>query len=416
MTDFRAAIVSVLLALLPVGFAAEAARRTAFVTSVSGTGNLGAWADAGGHNGLAAADAICQARAAAAGLSGPGDYVAWISDSSTDAYCRAHGYPGTKAGNCGGLPSLPDDAGPWIRTDGYPFAPTIGDALGPGGVIYAPVRLDEFGNPSARPLVFTGTTASGEYAGYASAACADWTSSVQDQVGAGDVVGGTVAWTQSGASYCNATLALLCLQIGAGDPLPPHWRQGAVVFLTSVAGTGNLGGWPDAASNTGIAAGNAICQERATAAGLPEPTSFRAWLSDATHDAIDQLVLDGPWTRIDGVPVASTLADLTDGELLAPINVDDTGSYVGNLGVWTGTLETGLGGADHCMGWTDGGSSSDGVRGSAYRANAWWTAFGGPGECSFGYGRLYCISNVVANILIDGFESADTAAWSTTVP
>ena len=64
---------------------------TAFVTSSSGTGNLGSWPDAGsglpgvgGFVGLDAADAICQAHASRAGLSGT--YVAWLSDASTDAY------------------------------------------------------------------------------------------------------------------------------------------------------------------------------------------------------------------------------------------------------------------------------------------------------------------------------------------
>ena len=41
-----------------------AVARQMFVTSVTGTGNLSTWADAGGFTGLDAGDAICQARAA----------------------------------------------------------------------------------------------------------------------------------------------------------------------------------------------------------------------------------------------------------------------------------------------------------------------------------------------------------------
>ena len=41
-----------------------------FTTSASGNGNLGSWTDANGKTGIAAADAICQAAADSAGLSG----------------------------------------------------------------------------------------------------------------------------------------------------------------------------------------------------------------------------------------------------------------------------------------------------------------------------------------------------------
>jgi hypothetical protein len=101
--------------------AALAAFRRVFVTSVSGTGNLHSWPDAGGQSGVAAGDAICQARAAAGGLSNPGLYVAWLSDGTTDAYCHLHNLTGTKAANCG-QGTLPAAAGPWLRTDGKPWA------------------------------------------------------------------------------------------------------------------------------------------------------------------------------------------------------------------------------------------------------------------------------------------------------
>ena len=53
--------VLVLLALAAACAQAQDLRR-AFVTSTAGNGNLSTWADAGGQAGLAAADAICQAR------------------------------------------------------------------------------------------------------------------------------------------------------------------------------------------------------------------------------------------------------------------------------------------------------------------------------------------------------------------
>jgi len=53
-----------------------------FVTSVKGNGDLSSWPDAGGRTGIEAGDAICSARADAAGLSGT--FAAWLSDTDND--------------------------------------------------------------------------------------------------------------------------------------------------------------------------------------------------------------------------------------------------------------------------------------------------------------------------------------------
>jgi hypothetical protein len=66
-----------------------------------------------------------------------------MSDSVDDAYCRILGLSGQVAANCGEA-SLPTDAGPWIRTDGFAFAGTISQLT--MGVVYAPLRYDEFGS------------------------------------------------------------------------------------------------------------------------------------------------------------------------------------------------------------------------------------------------------------------------------
>ncbi len=394
------------------GVTCEGVERIAFATSVTGNGNLGTWPDAGGNNGLQAADAICQARATAAGLANPGDFVAWLSDSSDDAYCRIHGLSGTKAGNCGQA-ALPTSAGPWVRMDGYAFAPAIGEALGNNGVIYGPVTFDEFGAIPAQSLIFTETTMAGTYAAQTSAACGDWTSTT-DNVEYGDLTSGTVAWTAGGTTACFSNIRLLCMQTGSGDPLPPYWRQGAKVFVTTATGAGNLGTWPEAGGAVGIAAGNTICQARATATGLADPLSYRAWLSGSTNNAISQLALDGPWSRLDGVLIAMSKADLTDGQLLAPPNIDDSGTYLGNIGVWTGTTSTGMASPNTCSDWSD-GTSSTGVSGSTYRSNSWWTEFGGGSGCTAPF-HLYCFSNSITDLFFNDFESANTAAWSATKP
>ena len=63
-----------------------------------------------------------QGEGAAAGLKGT--FVAWLSDDNDDAYCRIHLLTGKKSANCGKA-VLPVNAGPWLRTDGFPFADRI---------------------------------------------------------------------------------------------------------------------------------------------------------------------------------------------------------------------------------------------------------------------------------------------------
>src|SRR5262249_13959608 len=117
--------------------------RYAFVTSTTGNGNLATWAGAGANTGLAAADAICQARAAAGGMTGT--FVAWMSDSNNDAYCRVHGLTGKKAAMCGQM-ALPVAAGPWARANSSSaVAPTIDKLLAPTHQTFLPASFNEVG-------------------------------------------------------------------------------------------------------------------------------------------------------------------------------------------------------------------------------------------------------------------------------
>jgi hypothetical protein len=366
-----------------------------FVTSVTGDGDLGSWADAGSNTGLAAADAICQARANAAGLTGT--FVAWLSDDNNDAYCRVHNLTGKKASNCG-QGSLPASAGPWVRTDGFPFGPTIDQILNPNGVVYTPVRLDEFGDPVSEtiPDYFTATTADGTFG--LNTTCSNWTSNGSGQVTAGYKNGTTSTWNGYASPQCLNISHLLCFQTDAGGSLPNFAASGKKVFVTSITGNGNLGSWADAGGNTGLAAGDAICQARASAAGLAIPANFRAWLSDGATDAIDRLTSDGPWVRPDGVKVADNKADLTDGALFTAISQDETGIYYGNWGVWTGTEDTGIKTTDTCNDWTNGTNAFFGDNGSASFAGSsnpgdGWSRRASGDPCDQSIRRLFCFED-----------------------
>lgn len=181
---------------------------TVFVTSAGGDGNLNGWTDAGGNTGVAAGDAICQAAADSAGL--PGTYKAWLSDGTTDAYCHILGYDGETVGNECGQGTLPIAAGPWVRTDGNPFAPTI-DKLINDGQVFTPVIYDENGARITGSVdgYFTGTSADGTRDGLSH--CVGWTSNNgADNAALGKTAGTTTWWTEVTGTGCSVAGRLLC--------------------------------------------------------------------------------------------------------------------------------------------------------------------------------------------------------------
>lgn len=377
-----------------------------FVTSTTGNGNLGSWPDAVsvGKTGIAAGDAICQARALASGLTGT--FKAWLSDSQDDAYCRITGFSGMKGSNCGQT-ALPVSAGPWVRTDGFPFGDTIDKIVDTNWYapttqkVYAPLVYDEFGTrlTSVRQ-VWTGTYIDGT--AYSGLTCTNWTSAAAANYARGGLTDGTAQlWSVSGYPYCNyTTVSLDCFQTGAGPNLPNFRSAGKIAFVTSVSGTGNLGSWPDAAAagKTGVAAGDAICQARAAAAGVANSAQFKALLSSGptgTINAIDRFTSNGPWVRLDGVTVANSKAELIGGSLFSSIHQTEVGTYLGyGLYAWTGTKANGtIDGANTCNGWTDGTSGALGTRGAVALTDAGgWLNFSTNYPCNI-VQYLYCLED-----------------------
>lgn len=108
------------------------------------------------------------------------------------------------------------------------------------------------------------------------------------------------------------------LRLALAGAVPPR-ASVKRVFLTSQVFSGNLGG---------IAGADAKCQAAAKAAGLGG--RWRAWVSsDTSSPASDPNFTkhDGPYVRLDGVPIASNWADLVDTTILAPIAQDEYGNY-----------------------------------------------------------------------------------------
>jgi hypothetical protein len=94
-----------------------------------------------------------------------------------------------------------------------------------------------------------------------------------------------------------------------------------------------------------LAGADNICANEATRAKALDGRSFVAWLSTSSEDARARLgnVSDPrPIVRIDGMPVAATLATLVStGVLENPIELDPLGNVTQGE-VWTGTDEHGV--------------------------------------------------------------------------
>lgn len=410
----RSILIGLLASSTTVVEKASASPRVGFVTSTAGTGNLASWADSGGATGIDAGDAICQARARDAGLSGPANYVAWLSDANTDAYCHVFGLKGKKAASCQ-LSQLPIGAGPWVRTDGLAFAETIERALDEG-LVYAPLNVDEYVHvlPTDSSFVYTGTGTQGTDIGN----CQGWSTTSSFAGGVGDAFFTAGDWTSVGEDFSCATNAhLVCLQAGSGDELPPVSRSGQrEAFVTSIELHGNLDESTMANGESGLAAGDAICRSLAQSAGLYAPAQFKAFLGNRSTTAVSRFQNDGPFFRLDGRLFADDLAQLSSGTVRLPLNLTETGIFLGegrnaffeDTVAWTGARVDGTPSTEDCGNWSNellGGATSAPVNsiGSGSLGGTWIGGRGQSKQCSESRARLFCLSDSDV-IFHDSFE------------
>jgi len=168
------------------------------------------------------------------------------------------------------------------------------------------------------------------------------------------------------------------------------------VFVSSATYTGDL---REGGAGSGLDGANAKCNNLASAAGLTAGGRvFKAWLSNSTDSAADRLTHSSvPYVRIDGVVVADDWADVVDGGLANPINVDEYGIPKGGeygAFVWTGTNTAGYySGEDKYACTTDWtcsiyDSSQTGMIGYSGVISSSWTS-GSNSRCSSNR-ALYC--------------------------
>ena len=399
-------IYSIFLAVLSIpALTAGDSPRVIFVTSITGTGDLGSWPDAGIKTGLEAADEICFQRASAASLDNAEQFVAVISDSEDDAYCRLHGLTGKRNANCGQA-DLPGNSGPWVRTDGVQFADRTPFSLSSTYAVYNPPFFDEFGNPV--PLLTRAWTGSSSFGQGTSSTCNEWTSADAGDLGlVGSTDGTAGSWITFGVTTCSASRPLYCMEPLPGPSLAFPDASERFVFMTEARSSGDLSTNPLASKGTsGIAAGDSVCNNEAQAAGLPDVGHYKAWLSDDSEHARDRFENDGAWFRVDGFKVAENMADLIDGELITSIHLTASGVYRPNTGVWTGTASDGTATGTNCDNWTS--ANNNGTGGRANIINEGWTTQDASADCDGLEKYLYCLSDKPQEILLKhGYERED---------
>ncbi|MCB9751573.1 MAG: DUF4215 domain-containing protein [Myxococcales bacterium] len=160
-----------------------------------------------------------------------------------------------------------------------------------------------------------------------------------------------------------------------------------IVFLTSTTTQGKFGA---------VSGANSHCKSLAQDAGLPNPLTYRAWMSDDTFSPDEWFFKSkGRYLLTNGAVVAKDWEDLTDGTLENAINVDENGE-LGNGGAWTNTTPQGLKHPDpaDCDGWTVTAFPTEGRIGLVSRTDGEWSDAENfnPEDCGAN-AHFYCFEN-----------------------
>ncbi len=175
--------------------------------------------------------------------------------------------------------------------------------------------------------------------------------------------------------------------VDAGDPdaaLVDAAYQGKLrAFVTDETWTGNLGG---------LAGADLKCAAAALAANLGGSGRWVAWLSTNDNDvrAVNRVTSDGPWELVNGDVLATSKADLTDGNLQRAPRRTEKNEAINTVNdrVWTGSRADGTPSQYDCALWTSGGGGSVGHVGEANNNGGGWS-FADAETCN-NVNRLYC--------------------------
>jgi len=191
----------------------------------------------------------------------------------------------------------------------------------------------------------------------------------------GDTASRTVTYTApaahpSGVTRCQIALTLVDLASVQQKSTINVWIEPPMVmFVSSVPVAGNTfgGDWETA---------DAFCQGLADSLTAVVPVgSYHALVSFDEINAKARLI-DAPYIRVDGTPIARNKADLYSVDLLNSIRVDENNHFNGVAAVFTGTNGDGSVGTN-CLNWTsvDGDDTANaGINATAVSPN--WTTSG----------------------------------------
>jgi hypothetical protein len=169
---------------------------------------------------------------------------------------------------------------------------------------------------------------------------------------------------------------------GAGNCVNKCGRSTSkCAFVTSGAYSGSLGG---------LTGGDAICNNRAAAAGLNG--TFKVWLSDQTGSPSTRFTqATVPYVTTTGATIANSWAALVSSGPLTPPSSDEFGAAASSNLVWTSTQFNGTPVPpppyDYCANWITAQPAYSGIIGNANMSLGWTEA--GIVPCS-DYEALYC--------------------------
>lgn len=362
--------------------------RIAFISKQSGTGDIQHWAAApvGAATPRAAADAICQGEAVAAGYHGT--FVAFLSEQGQyDAGCRAFGLDGLLTNKCGQLAAPVDDA-PWLSPTGLPIVDGASNVV--LGAWQNAFSFYADGTRAQQVGVWTGTITGAKAQtgapGPTSADCVGWTKDT-NFAEVTEFVGEYLLKYNEFGSGCGTGHRLMCLQVGGEffGPSNLHEVSGKRVFVSK----GQLTGAMSFGGKTGRDAADALCQSEAGTANYANAASFHAYVGTSDDDAICHVLgatgkvgtkcglgafsSSDPWRRADDYPVA-TAAQLAQANLTAPIAFAADGSAQFEQRPWTGTNSNGNA-ITTCMNWSSGDFANTGASGLARALTNGFTFF-----------------------------------------
>jgi EGF domain-containing protein/List-Bact-rpt repeat protein len=303
-------------------------------------------------------DAKCNELATAAGInnSGGNGYIAWTSDSASDATTRL----GTAKG--------------FILMDGRPFASTKASFL-TGNAILNPIRLTEKGLDVGDVDVMTGTNADGTHS--LDYTCNDWTGGLvpSDGISAGSSLGGPIVWGGESVVGCNDK-RIFCFDKTETAALAFTPATGKRIWL-STQYSGTAAADPDAHCALSRPAG---------------VSAARALVAYSSAPASDVLGSATTYVRPDGV-VVGTGAEIVAQTLHSGIWQYADGSYIDEFdngaSVFVGATSLTVNGANTCNNWQDQSDNSMVVIGNFHTASKqFWNYI--TFSCNV-LSKLYCV-------------------------